>query len=71
MGYQNFETLTAHRPLPPLATVVFALAVTILKWEQRQQTRRMLKRLDARMLDDIGLTHHEAELEYKKTFWKA
>jgi uncharacterized protein YjiS (DUF1127 family) len=70
MAYQNIETLIAHRPLPPVATAVFALAVTVLKWEQRQQTRRALKRLDAHMLNDIGLTQSDAQSECKKRFWQ-
>lgn len=70
MAYQNFETLIAQRPLPPVASAVFALAVTVLKWEQRRQTRRALTHLDRHMLDDIGLTHTEARLEGKKAFWQ-
>ncbi|MGB3279476.1 MAG: DUF1127 domain-containing protein [Pseudorhodobacter sp.] len=70
MTYENFETLTAHRPLPPLAAVAFALAVTILKWEQRRQSRRALKRLNSYMLKDIGLTREDADLECDKPFWR-
>ncbi len=70
MAYQNVETLIANRPLPPVAAAVFALAVTVLKWEQRQQTRRALKRLDAHMLDDIGLSQRAAQLEANKSFWQ-
>ena len=69
MTYQNYESLIAHRPLPPLAAAVFALAVTVLKWEQRQQTRRALKRLDAHLLDDIGLSKRAAQAEGDKAFW--
>jgi uncharacterized protein YjiS (DUF1127 family) len=70
MTYQNIQTLTAHHPLPPVATAVFALAVTVLKWEQRKQTRRALQRLDAHMLKDIGLTPLEAHTECTKPFWQ-
>jgi uncharacterized protein YjiS (DUF1127 family) len=70
MSYQNIETLIAIRPLPPVASAVFALAVTILKWEQRRQTRRALSHLDKHMLSDIGLNQHEAEMEHQKAFWK-
>ena len=70
MAYQNIETLIAHRPLPPVAAAVFALAVTVLKWEQRQQTRRALKRLDAHMLEDIGLSARAAQAEGDKSFWQ-
>lgn len=70
MTYQNIATLTAHHPLPPVASAVFALAVTILKWEQRKQTRRALMRLDDHLLKDVGLTPHAAHLEYNKPFWQ-
>jgi uncharacterized protein YjiS (DUF1127 family) len=70
MAYQTYETMIAQRSLPPVATVVFALAVTVLKWEQRRQTRRALKHLDKHMLTDIGLSHDEARMECKKAFWQ-
>ncbi|WP_022703808.1 DUF1127 domain-containing protein [Pseudorhodobacter ferrugineus] len=71
MTYQQIEMMTAHRPLPPVANAVFALAVTVLAWEQRQQTRRALKRLDAQRLVDIGLSQDQARAECKKVFWQA
>lgn len=70
MTYDQIQTLTAHRPLPPLANAVFALAVTVMTWEQRQQTRRALKRLDAARLADIGLSQDDARNECKKPFWQ-
>jgi len=70
MTYQHIETLTAHHPLPPLARTVFALAVTLLKWEQRQQTRRALRKLDPHMLADIGMSANDARIECKKAFWR-
>ena len=70
MTYQQIQTLTAHRPLPPVATVVFALAVTVLKWEQRQQTRRALRKLDTHLMADIGLSPDDARMECKKAFWQ-
>jgi uncharacterized protein YjiS (DUF1127 family) len=64
------QTLTAQTALPPMAAVVFALAVVVLRWEQRQQTRRALNHLDGRLLTDIGLTAQGASLEGKKPFWQ-
>jgi uncharacterized protein YjiS (DUF1127 family) len=49
-----------------MAAVVFALAVVVLRWGQRQQTRRALNHLDGRLLTDIGLTAQGASLEGKK-----
>jgi uncharacterized protein YjiS (DUF1127 family) len=68
MTYQNIETLITNRPLPPVAAVVFALAVTVLQWEQRQHSRRALKRPDAHMLKDIGLSRMDAMAEGAKPF---
>jgi len=36
----------------------------------RQATRRALDRLDARLLDDIGITAQEARTEAAKPFWQ-
>lgn len=71
MTYQNLKTLNAHHPLPPLATVVFALAVTVLKWEQRRQTRGALRRLSDHHLRDIGLDATRAGNEASKPFWRS
>jgi len=69
MTYQNLKTLNAHHPLPPLATLMFALAVTVLKWEQRRQTRRALRHLSGAHLRDIGLDASSAGSEAGKPFW--
>lgn len=66
----SHQTLTTHRTMPPLATVFYALAAKVLEWEQRQQTRRALKRLDAHLLRDIGLCASSAHQEGRKVFWK-
>jgi uncharacterized protein YjiS (DUF1127 family) len=65
----TYQTLTAQTSLPPLAAVVFAIAVTVLKWEQRQATRRALRRLDAHLLADVGLSGRLAQTEARKAFW--
>lgn len=38
-------------------------------WAARWATRRALARLDAHLLDDIGLTAQEAQAETVKPFW--
>ncbi len=70
MPYQNNETFTEFRTQPRLVAPVFALAVTVLKWGQRQKTRRTLQRLDAHLLKDIGLSARDAHVESKKVFWQ-
>lgn len=42
----------------------------IRAWADRQATRRALDRLDAHLLDDIGITAQEARAETAKPFWQ-
>ncbi|WP_246053851.1 DUF1127 domain-containing protein [Halomonas halmophila] len=37
---------------------------------QRHHTRRRLRDLDARLLDDIGISAARAEHEARKPFWR-
>jgi len=43
----------------------------LLLWHRRARARRELRRLDARLLDDIGMTPAKAEAEWRKPFWRA
>lgn len=43
---------------------------TIAFYSQRERTRSQLSRLSPEQLEDIGLTHQQAEKELKKPFWK-
>lgn len=65
------QTLTLNRPLPPLSRIAFAVAQTVLAWENRRHTRTALKRLDDHMLRDIGLDPIEADDEVAKPFWQS
>lgn len=58
------------QPLPPMSRVAFGVAVAILGWETRKQTRRKLALLDEHLLNDIGLSPAEAEAETEKPFWR-
>ena len=40
-------------------------------WFRRSKTRRRLRELDARALDDIGLTERQRQCECAKWFWQA
>ncbi len=44
---------------------------TLLTWQERDQQRRALSQLDARMLKDIGVSRAEVDLELRKPFWQA
>ncbi|MFM9270383.1 DUF1127 domain-containing protein [Halomonas elongata] len=44
-----------------------------LAWQrqwQRHHTRRRLRDLDARLLDDVGISAAQAEREARKPFWR-
>ena len=43
---------------------------TLREWRRRARDRRELARLDARMLQDIGLSHAEREFLANKPFWR-
>lgn len=48
-----------------------SLLARLRLYRQRQRTRHQLLRLDARLLQDIGLSRTDAEREASKAFWKA
>lgn len=57
----------AHRVLG----TVRAFFATLCMWQQRVEMRARMARLDARTLDDIGLTREQVMAEAEKPFWKA
>ena len=46
-------------------------AAAMLRWYDRAWQRRQLKNMDARMLDDIGVTRAQAIEEARKPVWSA
>lgn len=51
---------------------LLAAAVCLFRvWVQRHTTRAHLRRLDAHLLDDIGISIADAENEARKPFWRA
>ncbi len=44
---------------------------TLLSWQERDRQRHALAQLDARMLNDVGLSRAEVDLELRKPFWHA
>jgi len=55
------------------ATVVFNIPGQIFSmvrtWQERATTRTGLRHLDARLLDDVGLSRKQANQEADKSFW--
>ena len=43
---------------------------TVQKWQQRSRDRAELRRLDYRMLRDIGVTRGDVWREINKPFWR-
>ncbi len=58
------------RPLPPLSRLALSVAIAVFTWETRTKTRRSLRRLDDRLLRDIGLDPAQAGAEGHKRFWQ-
>jgi uncharacterized protein YjiS (DUF1127 family) len=52
------------------ASIWSRLGATLDSWSRRNQARRELAQLDERMLQDIGLTRLQVELEITKPFWQ-
>lgn len=46
------------------------LRYQLQRYSQRRQSRRQLLALDARLLDDIGITREQARKEGRKPFWQ-
>ncbi|AWK87673.1 DUF1127 domain-containing protein [Azospirillum thermophilum] len=52
------------------AHLLEAVSNTFGLWRQRMITRRELAQLDDRMLQDIGFSRCDAEIEMNKPFWR-
>lgn len=47
-----------------------SMKATVVEWNKRNQGRKDLARMDARMLRDIGLEPYQVQAEVNKPFWK-
>lgn len=58
-----------------ITTVVFNLPTiafrTAVIWQKRDEMRRHLASMDARLLEDVGLTQAQARQESEKPLWKS
>ena len=71
--------MSQSRPLSQLAVssrgVLRDAAVLVidvfLMWIERSRSRREILKLDARMLEDIGVSRTDAVREARKPFWRA
>lgn len=46
------------------------LRYQLRRYSQRRRSRRQLLALDARLLEDIGITREQARTEGRKPFWQ-
>ncbi len=67
---QRSMHLQSRLPQSPMALVVITVATTLLTWDLRRSTRRVLKTLTDTELQDIGLTRDEAYTEARRLFWQ-
>ena len=66
---RTLSPLAAATRLPLTAQFAVKVAAVITQWDHRYRSRNTLRQLDDYMLEDIGLTHAEAQKEAKKPFW--
>ncbi len=55
--------------LPLIAALAVRFAAAVTQWERRRRSRINLGKLDDRLLEDVGLTSHQAQREVKRYFW--
>lgn len=70
MTAQTLSQLTSSPRLPLIAALAVRFAGLVTQWDQRHRTRNALKKLDDRMLNDIGVTYREARIEVARRFWQ-
>ncbi len=56
--------------LPPLDHRIAYAREILHYWMERARTRRQLRALDDRILEDIGMTRQQAAAESAKYFWQ-
>lgn len=67
-GAVKLDAIQAMRAGLGLFGNLFAM---LCVWQQRVELRARMANLDARTLDDIGLSREQVVAEAKKPFWKA
>ena len=60
----------AYRVVDRIETLYETVSETVSTWTMRQRNRRYLSQMDDRMLQDIGLTRFDVEMEANKHFWQ-
>jgi uncharacterized protein YjiS (DUF1127 family) len=61
--------LEGSQSLPPLTRILMGLTKVVHNWEVQRRTRKSLAKLEDHLLKDIGISRHEAKVEWNKPFW--
>ena len=69
-GSANLILGTAHAILEGAALVATDVKTFVVRGMDRAEQRRHLRNLDARLLDDIGLSRGDVVTETEKPFWR-
>jgi uncharacterized protein YjiS (DUF1127 family) len=69
-------SIQVHHPISVVARFgigagLETVASAFYEWRDRVRQRKMLARLDDRLLSDIGLSRSDVEREVQKPFWRA
>ena len=71
-------TFTITIPIPDVGLVPTAFVRPLVKtwnvllvWQKREDDRRHLAEMDARMRRDVGLRWEDVQREIRKPFWRA
>lgn len=72
--YQFFEGFdisgAVYNFVMKIDSIVGSVKDTLATWEQRSTGRRELARLGDRLLEDIGITRYDVDVEAGKFFWQ-
>ena len=69
--FSGTPVFTDLDPTPPLQEWGIALLVTLFVWRHRAVTRRHLRSLDRRELEDVGIDPAARQHEVAKWFWES
>ena len=64
------ENFDRSSQFPTLDSYKLRLTKKINMWMNRSRQRKVLAKLDNRMLDDIGITYSQAKKEFSEPFWR-
>lgn len=69
--FENEVSTYAADPWNPFKQYMAVTRKILRTWLDRARTRRSLRNLSLRMLDDVGLEPGDAMAEANKPFWRA